>query len=140
VYLHWVYGSPDRFEIDTIAVDGTDQRRVTPIGLDSNDPSYSPDGVLILFQSPQDAIGGVEMDIYSIHPDGSGLTKLTPGLGGLASTHPSWSPEGTRILFCHAPSGPNGGDLFVMNRDGTDLHVLAVTPLNENGAFWGSPP
>jgi Tol biopolymer transport system component len=135
VYLHWVYGSPDRFEIDTVAVDGTDRRRVTPIGLDSNDPSYSPDGTLIVFQSPPDPVAG--QGIYSIHPDGAGLTDLTPTLGGFASFHPSWSPDGSLIVFCHAPSGPSGGDLFVMHRDGTGLHVLAVTPLNENGAFWG---
>jgi len=27
-----------------------------------------------------------------------------------------------------------------MNRDGSALHVLAVTPLNENGASWDNAP
>jgi hypothetical protein len=31
-------------------------------------------------------------------------------------------------------------DLFVMNRDGSDRHLLAATALNENGPFWGTLP
>jgi hypothetical protein len=27
-----------------------------------------------------------------------------------------------------------------MNRDGSDLHVIAATPLNENAPFWGQLP
>ena len=27
-----------------------------------------------------------------------------------------------------------------MNRDGSDLHLLAVTALNENGPAWGPLP
>jgi Tol biopolymer transport system component len=137
VYVHDTYGPPDRYEIWTVAADGTDPRRVTPVGLDSASPGWSPDGALIVFQSPPEALSGVVQGIYTIHPDGTALTLLTPHLGGLASNGPSWSPDGKQIVFSHAPSGPLGGDLFVMNRDGSDLHVLAVTPLNENGASWG---
>jgi Tol biopolymer transport system component len=140
VFLHWVYGSPDRFEIATIPAGGGDIRRVTPVGLDSADPGWSPDGSLIVFQSPPDTDSGGVMNVYTIHPDGTGLQILTAHLGGFGSDHPAWSPDGSEIVFSHAPSGPLGGDLFVMNRDGSDLHVLRVTPLNENGAFWGDSP
>ena len=141
VFMHWVYGSPDHFEIATIRVDGGRMHRITPIGLDAADPGWSPDGGLIVFQSPPDPEAGVAQNIYTVHPDGSHLTLLTPHLGGVATNHASWSPDGTQLLFSHAPSGPLGGDLFVMSRDGTGLHVLAVSSLNENAAFWGpSPP
>ena len=56
-------------------------------------------------------------NIWTIHPDGSGLTQLTKyDQVGQATFHPTWSPDGTQILFSHSPSSPDGwGDFFVMN-------------------------
>jgi Tol biopolymer transport system component len=139
VFLHWVYGSPDQFEIATIAADGTDMRIVTPDGVDGGDPSYSPLGDLISFQSPLDP-GSVPQVVYTIRPDGTGLTPLT-ATTGTASNHPSWSPNGSKLLFCYIPLGQrHGADLATINRDGTDMHILARTALNENGSFWGTGP
>lgn len=135
-YLHWTYGHPDRFVIQIANADGTGSRQVTPDGLDVADPAWSPDGSLIAFQSPPDPEIGQQL--YTIHPDGSGLHDLTPELGGQATFHPSWSPDGSELLFGHAPSGPLGGDLFVIDRDGSGVHVLRVTPLNENAPAWGA--
>jgi hypothetical protein len=43
------------------------------------------------------------------------------------------------LLFSHIPLGQmHGGDLAMINRDGTGMHVLARTPLNENNAYWGT--
>ena len=110
-----------------------------------DDGDWSPDGTLIVLQSPPDPTPGVAQAIYTIHPDGTGLTRLGPDLGATGggfqgSNHPSWSPDGTQIVFSHVP-GMNGvADLFVMNRDGTDPRPLGVTPLNENGPDWGPAP
>jgi Tol biopolymer transport system component len=130
--------------IFTVAIDGTDLRQVTPLKLHADDPAWSPDGKDIAFQSPEMA-QGVEQSIYTIHPDGTGLTKLTSGMGATpegyqGSNHPSWSPDGGQIVFAHFP-GKNGvADLYVMNRDGSDLHLLAATILNEGGPVWGPSP
>ncbi len=134
-YMHWSY-HPDRFVIQIANADGTGSRQVTPDGLDVADPAWSPDGSLIAFQSPPDPAVGQQL--YTIHPDGSGLRSLTPELGGQATFHPSWSGDGTELVFAHAPSGPLGGDLFVIDRDGSGVHVLRVTPLNENAPAWGA--
>ena len=141
VYLHWIYGTPDQFRIATIHTDGTGMRLITPAGLDSADPSYSPQGDRILFQSPPDPQGGVNQVLYTVHPDGSGLHLLSKTLDGVASNHASWSPNGQQILFCHIPPGGDHADLYLINRNGTDLHPLARTPLiTENGAYWGNNP
>jgi Tol biopolymer transport system component len=139
------YTSPERYGIFTIAVDGSDLRRVTPEGMNVDDPAWSPDGTLIAFQSPTDPTQGVEQSIYTIRPDGTDLKKLTSGLSATAdgfqgSNHPSWSPDGSQIVFSHFPSTNGVADLFVMNRDGGDPHVLAETPLNENAPDWGPLP
>ena len=139
VFLHWVYGSPDQFQIATIAADGTDMRIVTPNRLDGADPSYSPQGDLISFQSPPDP-GAAPQVVYTVRPDGTGLTALSASTGA-AAFHPSWSPDGSKLLFCYIPVGQgHGADLATINRDGTDMHVLARTAFNENGAFWGTGP
>jgi Tol biopolymer transport system component len=137
VFLHWVYGPPDHFRIATIGADGHDQRLVTPLGLDSADPSYSPQGDLISFQSPPDP--GAELQtLYTIRTDGTHLTELSASQG-TAANHPSWSPNGDQLLFCYIPRGQaHGADLAVIKRDGTNMRVLAQTPLNENNSYWGA--
>jgi len=131
---------PERSAIFTIGYNGDDLRQVTPWELDANDPDWSPDGALIAFNAPAEA--GGNQNIYVIAPDGTGVAQLTHGLstyadGGQATYHPTWSPDGSQILFSHAPATDGFADLFVMNRDGSDLHVIAATALHENHATWG---
>jgi TolB protein len=140
------YTIPETYAIFTVAIDGSDLRQVTPWALSAANPAWSPDGTLIAFNSPAEQTPNVEQHIDVIHPDGTGLTQLTSGMsvspdGTEASNHPSWSPDGSQIVFAHRPgtTGPLP-DLCVMNRDGSDLHVLAGTPLRENGPSWGPAP
>jgi Tol biopolymer transport system component len=135
--------TPERSAIFTISVDGKSLHQVTAWSLDANDPDWSPDGALIVFNSPAEA--GRDQNIFTIRPDGSGLTQLTSGLstypdGGQGTYHPSWSPDGTQILFSHSPATGGFADLFVMDRDGSDVHVLGKTVLQENHAEWGRSP
>ena len=145
VFTRDTYTSPEQFGIFTIAADGSDLRRVTPEGMNVDDASWSPDGSLIAFQSPPEANEGGEQNIYTIHPDGTGFKQLTAHLSSdpqarQGTNHAWWSPDGSKIVFSHNP-GMNGvADLFVMNRDGTDLHAIAATPLNENAPVWGRSP
>jgi Tol biopolymer transport system component len=140
VFLHWIYGSPDQFRIATIAADGSDMHLITPPGLDSADPSYSPQGNRIVFQSPPDPVAGVNQILYTVRPDGTALAPLAKNMTGIAANHPSWSPDGTKLVFCHIPYGQaSGADLYLINSDGTHLHPLAkTTHLDENGSYWGS--
>ena len=140
VFTRDTYTTPEQFGIFTIALDGSDLRRVTPERMNVDDAAWSPDGTLIAFQSPPEPTDGVEQDIYTIHPDGTGLRKLTQGLGLGWSNGASWSPDGSRIVFSHLPSTDGASDLFVMNRDGSDIHLLAPTALWENGPSWGPSP
>jgi dipeptidyl aminopeptidase/acylaminoacyl peptidase len=68
-----------------------------PADLRLGEPKYSPDGSRILVASgPAYATKGEAFgDVYTMHPDGSALTDLTPGGG----TGASWTPDGKHILF-----------------------------------------
>ncbi|MDQ2943028.1 MAG: hypothetical protein M3R21_05075 [Candidatus Dormibacteraeota bacterium] len=139
--------SPVLKAIFTIATDGSDLRQVTPWALDSDNPEWSPDGSLIAFDSPAAALlPGREQNIFTIHPDGTGLNQLTAHLsaaadGSQGTFDASWSPDGTRMIFTHIPSTDGLADLYVMNRDGSGLYVVAKTiALNESHAVWGVSP
>lgn len=71
-------GTPDaQVNTFTIARDGTDLRAVTdypPGGTLAFGNSYSPDGKWILLRIEQDGLYALE----KIHPDGTGLTDITP--------------------------------------------------------------
>lgn len=69
-------------------------------------PSWSPDGQWIAFSSDRDTKPGrttpswellQSTAIYMVHPDGSGLRRLTD-LGGYDGS-PQWSADGKRLVF-----------------------------------------
>ena len=131
--------SPEQAAIFTIGVDGKHIRQVTPWSLDGNDPDWSPDRTLIVFNATAEP--SATQNIYTIHPDGTGLRKLTTyDEKGQATYHPSWSPDGTQILFAHAPSTDGWADFFVMDLDGSNQRVIAKTALHENHGQWGPSP
>jgi Tol biopolymer transport system component len=131
--------TPEQAAIFTVGDDGSNLRQITPWALNANDPDWSPDGELIAFNASAEP--SPTQNIYTIRPDGSGLTKLTTyDQDGQATFHPSWSPDGTRVLFSHSPSTDGWGDFFVMDRDGGNKRVIAKTALHENHGSWGRSP
>ena len=111
----------------TINVDGTDLRRITPPSVHAMDPRWSPDGSTIAFSSatPRSAWDGntdatripVDYDIYSVRPDGSGLTALT---SDGTSSLPFWTGNG-RIVFTRQ------GEFWVMDASGGNATRLDTT-------------
>ncbi|MEO8475811.1 MAG: hypothetical protein ABI572_02025 [Actinomycetota bacterium] len=68
---------------------------------------------LIAFESDRDG----DLDIFSIQPDGTVLTKLTQNT--VADRDPAWSPDGSHIAFVRDGCTGTCRNLWVMNADGT---------------------
>lgn len=120
--------------------DGTHLRRLTRDRLDAREPSFSPDGRQIVFAARvldgnNDYTEHGVIDLIS--SDGAHRRRLTPGLHGDASD-PAWSPDGRWIAFVDTVSTEYGSqsrsDLYVVRRDGTDRHRLAI-----NVDDWSEP-
>jgi Tol biopolymer transport system component len=90
-----------------ISLVGGGQRRLTDTRSDV-DPAWSPSGARIAF--------GRGNSLYTIEPDGSGLTELATV--DLQAGHPAWAPDGTKIVF----DGPD--QIYVVGADGSQLKLL----------------
>jgi TolB protein len=111
-----------------INADGSGLTRLTSDPAADTDPVWSPDGSKIAFSSNRDGTDG----LYLMNRDGSGVSKVTTGIGGF---HPTWSPDGTRIAFeCHVDVGNR--DICVINSDGTGLVRLTSDAGADYGAAW----
>ncbi|ARO30447.1 TolB-like protein [Rhizobium sp. NXC14] len=114
----------DLFDICTISVDGGVETRLTH-GEGRNDgPDYSADGQWIYFNSSRTGL----MQIWRIHPDGTGLEQVTSDNQGNWFPHPS--PKNDKVLILsYDPSvfdHPRDLDvrLRLMDMDGGNLKTL----------------
>ncbi len=87
--------------------------------------SWSPDGTRIAFQMWRQG----RFDIYTIQPDGSHLTQLT--FDNAQNADPRWSPDGTMISYS-ALDGSDHYQLYVMNADGSDPHLVFAAPHDQD--------
>ena len=92
-------------QIFTVRPDGSGLRQLTHVakGQHAVNPSFSPNGEKILFQS--DVTGTPQ--VWVMNADGSGKTQLTHSSTYL-NLHPTWSPDGKRIVFGHCSPQPFG--------------------------------
>jgi Tol biopolymer transport system component len=104
---------PDNIPLSNVVVarsDGSEPRVVAS----GTDPSWSPDGVLLLFKTFDRA--SKQLWIATVRPDGTDLRRLALGV------HPHWSPDGHRIAFMQ--DARDRTDIWVMDRDGARPRCL----------------
>ena len=97
----------------------------TDTGLASINPSWSPDGKTLVFNSIPGS--GIPAQLFLVNADGSNRRQL----GNLSGTDAVWSPDGTRIAYS------SEGGLSVVSADGSNSTVLdAANPLFVEDSDW----
>jgi hypothetical protein len=112
---------------------------VAPGQVAAADQTYLPEGRIAFVrernpgQYPPEGVG----DIYTIKRDGTGLQQIT---FDNVNSGPAWSPTGREIAFIKEDTSGDG-DLWVMNYDGSNAHVLVTEPddvdfFNDRAPAW----
>jgi uncharacterized repeat protein (TIGR01451 family) len=85
--------------------------------------AFSGSNGRIAFSSDQETAGGAvgDADIFTVNPDGTGLTQLTGGDNAAYDIDPAWSPDGKEIAFVRQTG------IYVMNADGSEQRKLAAS-------------
>ena len=73
-----------------------------------------------------------DMEIFSIHTDGSNLERLTDN--GYFDLYPVWSPDGTQIAFLSRRD--KDLDIFIMDSDGKNTRKLYDSGFNDADIDW----
>jgi len=140
-----VEGEDDIFVMN---IDGTDRRRITTHPARDGHPRWSPDGSRIFFNSERVAsepdaprTGEDVVDIFSIRPDGSDLTRHTRCRS--ECSYPSLSPDGTTLLYRRVfwDEGKDGerirnSEIVIANVDGSDERNLTKDPSYDVYPIW----
>jgi Tol biopolymer transport system component len=110
---------------------------------DDRNPSWSPDGSQIAFESGRDnqMMTYVNHDIYVMSADGSNVRRLTDN--GADEGSPHWSPNGDSIAYVtmeyfsdRALIEDPEWNIYVMNADGTDPVQLTKDLSSELEPAW----
>jgi Tol biopolymer transport system component len=78
----------------------------------------------IVFTTDRD----VKTEIYTVNPDGTGLTRLTNNKAD--DEQPALSPDGSRVAFCSNRDG--NYDIYLMGADGKNVRRLTKTAYPES--------
>ncbi|MFA6109880.1 MAG: choice-of-anchor D domain-containing protein, partial [Candidatus Latescibacterota bacterium] len=110
-----------------LTVNGTGRTVLPPVAVVS---ALSPADTRIAFASERDEAGGGE--IYSMLPDGTGVTRLTnsPGI----DNQPAWSPNGARLAFKSTRDGDT--EIYTMQADGSGVVRLTTSSGNDDWPAW----
>jgi len=117
----------------TVGFDGSRRQQLLSTNgplLGAAEPAWSPNGRRIVFDGVRKKRHhGYAYDLYTIHPDGTGLTRITSGRSYPYA--PAWAPH-ERISF-----SVDGRGIVVMRRDGTEMTQLDLGSTDACCLAWG---
>lgn len=104
--------------------------------LSEDEPDWSPNGTWIVFSGIKDG----NRDIYIIHPDGSGLQRVTNHPDN--DQHPDWAPDSAKIAFSSTRDGDYIKDIFSIDithgteDEGNLARQITMSDLSEIDPDW----
>jgi Tol biopolymer transport system component len=114
-------------EIFTVEVSGTNPKRLTSNFAVDMTPSWSPDGSKIAFATSRDSnvSGPTRYAVYTMNPDGSGLTRVTDL--SISVAKPAWQPHPAPAIIPGVP--------VLMTEQGTEWAAAVDSVTLVHGPF-----
>jgi hypothetical protein len=94
-------------------------------------PRWSPNGQQIAYGRNINSVNQNAFEIYKVNADGTGNTRLTTG--GYEDD-PSWSPDGTKIAYDKVDPSTSGSQIYIMDANGNNQHLLPGSDSGYNDA------
>jgi Tol biopolymer transport system component len=121
-------------QLDVMNVDGSGRRTLHDgqrRALFSTSWAHQSDRIAFAL-GPAFAGAKEEVDIATIHPDGSGFTRLTRSAGN--NGFPAFAPDGRRLVFRSGRGGSK--NLAIMDADGSNVRPLTEGKWTDTMADW----
>jgi Tol biopolymer transport system component len=117
-------------DLYVFGADGTGLTNLTNSFDPEYNPSWSPDGSKIAF----DSVRAGQSDVFTIDADGGNLDNLTGDVSAVAA-QPDWSPDASRLAFeVHVPT--HSASVWTANADGSGKQQEFTAQLGTFQPAW----
>ncbi|GAB4844144.1 hypothetical protein Ancab_037451 [Ancistrocladus abbreviatus] len=111
--------------------------------------NWSPDGEWIVFASDRGDPSRSSVQLYLIHPNGTGLRKVFRNWLGGQAAHPWFSPDGISLVFTTDYAGASAepistlhqfqsaGEIFIAKIDGSEIQRMTHNIYEDGTPTWG---
>ncbi len=122
-------------QIFLMGAGGGQQRNISPDGKCSVYPSFSPDGLRVVYVRYPDTTCTGAPDLWAVKRNGTGAVQLTSTPTDRELT-PSYSPDGQKIVFASHTATPGTFAVYTINANGTGRRRISQKYLDASFPDW----